>query len=262
MGFADQLNLRYNPHSMEKQAIAWPVLFSRPVLAEDIIARTGQIWGEQAAGWLDPIATTIAVSGELRAEYGIDACRLAIIKSGKNQVGINLLESAFKWLNNFHASWQQENPDFSPTAWLEAVLECRDHILDRNNPHAGLATIQKAFKQARPGKNLTPADKCLIWCAIYPFAPVIAATALNLATTWPVSMQQQLQEFNQLICVRFALERGGWHWRVFDRNAYMEQPWNQLRTVKWVRQATKDHCVRLEQTPEGVRICFNPKNVT
>lgn len=240
---------------MQKQARQWPVLFSDdPDLSNDIARRTAQLYEQSAAGWLDPFILKTNVAAELAAEYGIDACRLAILTAGSGKVTPNLLESSFKWLNNLYNSLQEPSNFFSAQPWLEAALQIHDQILQRRNYHGGLALMRKACKIARPGINISPTAKALVLSTIYPFAPLLSVF-LHKAGQIPMQIPYLQTQFAELISIRFALANGGWHWKVFDRASYELDPIEQFRTLKWVRLATAGRPITLQKSHEGVIIC-------
>lgn len=247
---------KYNPHSIEKQARKWPVLLFCQNLLDDVSTRTAQLYEKARPGWVDPFCIKINIDDNLAAEYGIDASRLACLSSGSQPVTQNLLESACKWLSSFFTAFSSDTTDFSPGPWLEAALQIHDQILLRNNHHAGLALARKAFKTARPGRNISLKEKDLILSTISPFAPVLAGHLNGMPDQAMVSLKQLPEHFTRLICVRFALPRGGWHWKVFDRQSYENDPIGQLRTVKWVAMALGENPAKLQASAEGTRICL------
>lgn len=247
---------KYNPHSIEKQARNWPVLFYCQNLLSDISTRTAQLYEKARPGWIDPFSIKIIIDEDLAAEYGIDACRLACLSAGSQPITQNLLESACKWLGKFFASFFSDTQDFSPMPWLEAALQIHDQILLRNNFHAGLALARKAFKSARPGRNISLEEKDLVLSTLSPFAPVLTGYLSGMPDRTPIPFKKLSQCFTELIGIRFALPRGGWHWKVFNRQEYEKDPLGQLRTVKWVALALGENKAKLQLNEEGTRICL------
>lgn len=198
----------------------------------------------------------LAADPELINEYGIDACRMATVAAMGQGLTIELLESAYKWLSNFYGSFLTESNNFSTAIWLETALQTHDHIYRRSNTHAGLALIRKAFKHSKPGSNLCQNSRDLVLSCVYPFIPVIAGFLHDYPANLFRSIKSLLQCFPEFKPVRFAMQAGGWHWKVFDRTSYEHDPINCLQQIKWVKLATGHSRIKLCETDEGTKICF------
>lgn len=257
-----KLTLRYNPQSIEKQVRKWPVLFSEEVLHNDLVFRVKQIIGETADGWISPFTTKYSFDEDFIAEYGIDACRLATISSSNNPaLAESLLESSFKWLARVYSSFSQNTTaEFNPVPWLEALLQLQDHIIKRNADNQALALVKKAFKEAPPSKQTATRNLQLVASVLSPFAPILASKLLcneqivNRRET--ISQQQLLALFPEYIYIKVALEKGGWHWQVFSRKIYEDNPMIELSKIKWINSAINGKNTKLVNTDGGLRICF------
>lgn len=256
MGSVNQLTCRYNPHSIEKQARQWPVLFSYTDFGEDIRFRVSQLW-QQQPGWASPFTCRLSPAAELQSEYGTDACRLAEISAGRNGSAEALLESSFKWLARLYNFFEQPSSRaFSAEIWLEAAIQSHDHVLIRNNAQVALALLHRATRLSPPFKDMPENERALVTAAVYPFAPILAMYEAKSADGSPTTIPEIGRTFSDLVCVRFALEKGGWHQGVFCRRQFDQDPVAQLRKLKWVARATENRQVSLIQSEGGLRICF------
>ncbi len=53
---------------------------------------------DPATTWRDPLGVPLAVAPPLLEEYGVDAARLAVLTAGGGTPGLDLLDSAYRWL--------------------------------------------------------------------------------------------------------------------------------------------------------------------
>ncbi len=252
------MTFRYNPQSIEKQVRQWPVLFSESDLQQDIILRVNQLWSEDSTiqqGFLNPFTCILPFDKEIISEYGTDACRLAAINPGK-QSPDSLLEPSYKWLAKLHDAINSPSADFNPTPWLEALIQAQDHITKRKSARLALALVMKALKEASPHSSLKANEKALIAAALYPFAPIYAVVKL-FPNNKISSIKTIIDSFPDFYCVKIALEKGGWHWQVFPRKMFNDNPEEELLKLKWVKKAIQNHKIRLENKDGGILICFS-----
>ncbi len=197
-------------------------------------------------------------SEEFHYEYGIDACRIARISPGSSsdeKAGL-LLEPSFKWLARLHQQVEMAGKDFVPDPWLEAAIQSRDHILNRENASAALATVRHAAKVSPPHAGLNANAFALVFACLYPFAPILAMYGAQQTKARIENLPALIGSFENHVCIRFALENGGWHQKVFDRKKFAANPLSELRNVKWIEKALGDRCATIAETEEGLKICI------
>ncbi|PKL43222.1 MAG: hypothetical protein CVV41_10915 [Candidatus Riflebacteria bacterium HGW-Riflebacteria-1] len=251
------MTIRYNPHRIEKQARKWPVSLYREKLEDDIKLRINMLWKTSEHAWIDPFACRYSVRNELQSEYGTDAVRFAQISAQQANCAEALLESSFKWLARLdYLMNTSEQAAFDPIPWLETALQTYDHATTRNNCYAGLALLRKALRLAQPGKNLEPRQRDLVISVVYPYAPLWAIFNLSSEFLFPKAVPDIVRSFSELVCVKFSLPEGGWHWRVFARENYEADPLAELLKIKWVKKAADGKIVRLESHENRLKICF------
>ncbi len=251
--------IRYNPHSIRKQAAKWPVLFYKSSIEQDISFRTLQLWEKAEQGWLEPVCNHPKNSDF--DEYGPDAVRIAQIASSRIDKTENLLESSFKWLAGYFVSFQSPTNTFSSAIWLEAAYQIHDFILLRQNIRTALTTLKKAYKISRPGSNISNEEKNLVISCLYPFAPYLTGYLAGIPERFPVSIPALSRAFSDLAPVKIGFEHGGLAWHVFRRIELEENLKPVLRKIKWVRSATADRDFELKYEPEGIRICLPQSNL-
>ena len=242
---------------MQKQARKWPVSVSVRDLCEDVKTRFEQSFNGDFDAIPDPFTSETGFAPEYVEEYGIDCCRIANIVAQNEQLNQTFLDSAFKWLSRFFEN-RQEQPQqpFRAAIWLEMILQAKDQVFLRHNQHRALACIRHAAKASPPNKDLNISEQNLVALAIYPFAPVFSLNLLS-QTTDPRNIQNLLGDFQELMPVRFSIEKGGWHWGVFPRNSFNQEPLDVLLTRKWVRSACAKRKPILKKIPEGWQICLS-----
>jgi len=251
------LTLRYNPHSIEKQARKWPVLLCQTELYADVHFRIEQIWGEKPSGWLDAFACRSAIAGDLSAEFGVDACRIASVSADNTPAAAEkLLEPSFKWLAKIFGQFTGSSSDFSPVPWLEAAFIGRDLALQQKKYRTALTLVRKAARLSPPGNSLSSAEHALVTACLYPFAPLLATHLAAQKQSGIADLPTLADHFPELVCVRFALENGGWHQKVFDRASFANDPLQQLMQVKLVRKAVGSRSARISSSKQGLRICL------
>ena len=76
---------RYNPQSIEKQARKWPVFTCEADIYADLRRRIEGVSGLCAYDWIFPEIKTEFFEKDIVDEYGIDACRLAVIRACGNK---------------------------------------------------------------------------------------------------------------------------------------------------------------------------------
>ena len=252
------MTFRYNPQSIEKQVRKWPVFFSENNLHQDIVKRLEQLLGINSKGWYNPYSVELPFDKDLVYEYGIDACRFAIINSGYSAQAETFLEPSFKWIAKFHEIYCKNNKTslFNPTPWLEAIIQMQDHIITRKADRLALALVMKAFKESPPSCFLNESEEQLIAACLFPFIPVYVSyyfpKILNI-----ISIKKIIESFNEYSCVKIALEKGGWHWHVFSRQDFENQPIAELSKIRWIRKAIIGKKVNLKKEDGGIRICFS-----
>ncbi len=252
------MTFRYNPQSIEKQVRKWPVLFSETDILQDLILRLNQLSGKFEKGWITPFSINMPFEKNLIYEYGIDACRLAIINSNNQNSLENFLEPSYKWIAKFHETYFKNRTDivFNPLPWLEALVQLEDHIITRKAARLALALVMKAFKNAPPFSNITSREKHLVYSCIYPFIPVYSTTIINESSP-QYSLNEIKENFNEFICIKVSLEKGGWHWQVFSRKIFEANPILELSKIKWINKAIKGKNTIIKEEEGGIRICFS-----
>lgn len=253
------MTFRYNPQSIEKQVRKWPVLFSEKDLHKDLCKRVSQLLGKSDTSiteLISPFQCELPFDEEMVCEYGIDACRLAAISSGK-QSKESLLESSFKWLAKLHNSFEiQATKEFNPIPWLEAAIQLEDHIIKRNCDHLALALVMKAFKDSAPNNELSESERLLVAAAIQPFAPIYSSAKILLPERM-ITLPEILDIFKDYLCIKVALERGGWHWQVFSKSAFESNSQKELIKIKWIQKAVKNQNITIKEEDGGIRVCFS-----
>ncbi len=251
------MTFRYNPQSIEKQVRKWPVLFSEKEIHSDLVLRLNQMLGTISKGFADPFSVNLPFDNDITSEYGTDACRLSIINSDNSEEALSLLEPSYKWISKLYDSLNKNNKEssFCSQPWLEALIQFQDHIITRNSDRLALALVMKAFKKAPPNINLNLRDKDLVYSCLYPFIPV-CITSINQGDFPKKNINEIIESFTEYKCVKIALEKGGWHWQVFNRNSFEENPVSELSKVKWVKKAINNKEVTIKKDDGGIRICF------
>ena len=252
------MTFRYNPQSIEKQVSKWPVFFSENSLHLDIVKRLEQLLDLSPKGWYNPYSVNLPFSKDLIYEYGNDACRFALINSGYNKNAESFLEPSFKWIAKFHEVYNAKTSDiaFNPLPWLEAMVQMQDHIIVRKSDRLALALVMKAFKISPPSNNLSESEKLLVAACLVPFIPIYITSffpkSLELA-----SIKKIIESYSEYSCVKIALEKGGWHWQVFSKNAFKNQPIVELSKIKWIKKAINGKNINLKREEGGIRVCFS-----
>ena len=258
MGFIEKLTFRYNPQSIEKQVRKWPVLFSEKDFYSDLVLRLNQLHGSYPFGWFKAFSVEMPFEKSFIEEYGIDACRLAIINSNNQNNLESFLEPSYKWIAKLHETYFKKsiNSVFNPLPWLEALVQQKDHIVTRKAARLALALVMKAFKDAPPSSELTDREKHLVYSCIYPFLPIFSTSIINESSP-QYSLNDIIERFNEFICIRVSLEKGGWHWQVFSRKIFEADPVLELSKIKWINKAIKNKNIIIKKEEGGIRICFS-----
>ena len=250
------MTFRYNPQSFEKQVRKWPVLFSETNLRKDIVERLEQLLGISSKGWCDPFSVELPFDQDIIYEYGIDACRLATINSNFKKDSESFLEPAFKWIAKFYDTYSKKgNASFTPIPWLEALIQMQDHIITRKSERLALALVMKAFKISPPNIDISEREKALVLACITPFMPILSAYFSN--NIEKKSINEIITSFKEYTCVKIALEKGGWHWHVFQRAIFENNPLSELSKIKWIKKATINKKTILKNEDGGIKICFS-----
>ena len=253
--------MHFNPHSIQKQARKWPVSFYSNNLNQDIKARIQQIWQTQIEKFYDPFKIEFAVDEDLITEYGLDCCRLAQIEAQGSKPDINLLESAYKWLNKFTQQLNEpdDNSQFMAPIWFEAALRTKDHILSRNKIQSGLATTKKALKTSPLCKGMSKNDFQLVLCCLYPFIPLTVGHYNNIyfSSNLPQTVPGIFSYYPELIMINYRIGNGGWYWTVVNKDEFLGAPMATLKNIKQVKLATKDRNASLKKVAGGYHICLN-----
>ena len=192
---------------------------------------------------------------DLQSEYGIDACRIACL----SQSGLprqQELEPAFKWLARLYRQLNTPAGAFAAAPWLEAAHRASDHVRHRANAMAALAEIKRAVRLAPPGSNLTDHENALVAACLYPFAPLLAADIARSANFAWQNLAAVSDSFANLVCVRYALENGGWQQKVFNRQQFAADPLRELKSLKQVKKAIGSRPASISPTEWGLKICF------
>ena len=253
------LSLKYNPHMIQKQARKWPAsVCTTSSLTEDIIARNASIWNKPLRSLTDPFAVKLNIDYDLISEYGIDACRMAVIAAREQKVSLSHLESAHKWLAKFYHSALNCGPDnFDPGTWLETLYQSQDHLQQRQDPYSVLAIVRKSLKLSGINATLTCQKLQLAMLAIYPIAPVLSYYLMNSFNMLPLpSVESAAAGFSDLLAVRFRIKNSGWHWKVFNRQKFTHNPVTELKRVKWVAMAAQNRHIDVSKLKEGYEICL------
>ncbi|MGM0601144.1 MAG: hypothetical protein ACQETH_15145 [Candidatus Rifleibacteriota bacterium] len=253
--------MQFNPQSIQKQARKWPVSFYSRNFVDDLKSRIQQIWQPNIELFNDPFQIELAVNGDLIGEYGIDCCRLAQIEAQNSDISISLLESAYKWLNKFTQQLYKQNKEksFKPAVWLEAALEAKDHLLNRNKPHSGLATIKNAFKTTPICNGMSSKDLQLVLSCLYPFIPITVGyyNKTFFSNFMPQTILSIFDYYPDLIMIHYCIGNGGWHWTVLKKKQFEAAPMESLKTIKQVKLATKNKNACLKKVSQGYLICLN-----
>lgn len=215
------------------------------------------LWKEIKHVWLAPSFGDCQISDDLIAEYGTDATRLAKICAQGNVTAASLLESSFKWLAKLETMMNlPADKPFNEVPWLEAALQGHDHVINHNNHYSGFALVRRALRLAPPTKCLSSVERTLVISTIYPYCPLWAVFNLAPDFRLPAAIPDIASEFDKLICIRFSLPAGGWHWKVFNRFSFQADPVAELCNVIWVKKASSGKKIKLESSSEGTRVCF------
>jgi hypothetical protein len=246
---------------MQKQAGKWPVSFYSNHLDADIKARIQQIWQADLKLFYDPFAIELAIDDDIKAEYGLDCCRLAQIEAQGANISISLLEAAYKWLNKLSKQLNEASkPDnFDAAIWFEAILQAKDHILKRDKLHSGLACIKKALKTMPVSNGLEAKDLQLVLSCLYPFIPVTGGYYLQklFSSYLPATVSSIFAYYPDLIMIHYCIGNGGWHWTVLNKDQFETSPLKSLKRIKPVRLATKNKNACLKKVSQGYLICLN-----
>ena len=252
------MTFRYNPQSIEKQVRKWPVFFSEKDLHQDIKKRLEQLLDANPKGWYNPYSVELPFEKDLIYEYGIDACRFAVINSSYSNNAETFLEPSFKWIAKFHEVYCHRNQTalFNPIPWLEAIVQMQDHIITRKADRLALALVMKAFKESPLPCQLKESEELLVAACLFPFIPIYTACYFPKILEI-ISIKKIIESFTEYSCVKIALEKGGWHWHVFTRKNFEDQPVAELSKIKWIKKAIIGKDVKLKNEAGGIRICFS-----
>lgn len=210
-------------------------------------------------GWIAPGRSQPGLSEDLVAEFGIDACRIALISESANLPiePSNQLEAAFRWLARIFRDTQADGGTYDPGPWLEAAAQSHDHILCRNDLRAALMSVKHAAKASPPQIKADGRFRRLVIACLYPFAPVLAAQLAGSPENTQFSLPQITKEFPEYLCVRFAIADSGWQNRVFNTQHFNRDPKKALLEVKAVARATGQRDFFIQNDDGGLRICFS-----
>ena len=132
----------------------------------------------------------------------------------------------------------------------------QDHIIARKADRLALALVMKAVKESPPSSALTNSEEQLVFACLFPFIPIYTACYFPKILEI-ISIKKIIESFTQYSCVKIALEKGGWHWQVFSRNSFENQPIVELSNIRWVKKAIAGKNVNLKKEAGGIRICFS-----
>ncbi len=250
------MTIRYNPQSIEKQVRKWPVLFSEQEFHKDICLRVNQLLDKIPNGHVNPFSVNYEFEEEILSEYGVDACRIAILSNQSTNNPDSLLESSFKWLARLHdALLTTSKEEFNPVPWLEALIKYEDYVIKRKADNLALSLAKKAVKDSPLNSSLTEREKLLAASVLYPFVPVFTEIKLLNSSTLTISHLQNL--YPEYIFKKIAMEKGGWHWHVFLRKIYIENPMAEIQKIKWIKKALDKNKAVLKEDDGGIRICLS-----
>ncbi len=142
--------------------------------------------------------------------------------------------------------------------WLVAAGEAMDHGPGRGRWYPALAAVRKAWNLA-PATAATPAPgRALILGLVAPFAPLLGRFLLEESGGWPPPPLGKLTAaFPGRRAVRLAFERGGWTWVAVEAAAFRMAPEPLVANIPWVARAVAGQPWRLEESPEGWKVCLN-----
>lgn len=206
----------------------------------------------------DPFAIKLNIEHDLISEYGIDACRMALITANSQAVTLSHLESSHKWLTKFYlSSINCDHENFKVTTWLETLYQARDHLQKRKDPYAALALLRKSVKLANISVAISPQKLQLALLSLYPFAPVLSYYLAGRLNLLPLeSVKSSASHFTDLVAVRFRIKNSGWHWKVFNRKNFTDNPITEFKRVKWVALAAQNRHINVNILKEGYEICL------
>ena len=87
------------------------------------------------------------------------------------------------------------------------------------------------------------------------FAPVFTGIKLLNSSTLTISQLQNL--YPEYIFIKIAMEKGGWHWHVFLRKIYLENPMAEIQKIKWIKKALDKNKAVLKEDDGSIRICLS-----
>ncbi|MCK9456794.1 MAG: hypothetical protein M0R31_05815 [Candidatus Riflebacteria bacterium] len=249
---------RYNPQSIEKQARKWPVFTCEADIYADLRRRIEGVSGLCAYDWIFPEIKTEFFEKDIVDEYGIDACRLAVIRAcGNKNTCIEYLDSSYNWLSRFYEAFVVESSGrFEEKPWLNAFFQAYDHVVLRNKADLAFALVCKAFKNSCPNKGLKNDHLELVLSAAYPFLPILSAFIAQKFGVNFRAVNEIFEKSEKYVGVRFKIGEGGWHREVFDKQGYEKAPLAELLKVKWVRAAANKRQASLISVDGGKQIVF------
>ncbi|MBF0546774.1 MAG: hypothetical protein HQM08_20170 [Candidatus Riflebacteria bacterium] len=211
------------------------------------------------------------ISEERFVEYGIDACRLAMLSVPSNVVPCDeLLESSFKWLSSFYEAFtglRKNLETWVSDCWLTAARASYDHLLTRDRPYASFSVIRKAFIQMPIVKSTPTEGKLLSLLLLIPFAPILGASLLNEISgglnfsKLNFTIDSLISTFSPLQPFCITTKNGGRKWEIFDCQDISEYPKIEISKLEWVKKSLKNVEWNLSKTENGWMICPLEKNL-
>jgi len=249
---------RYNPQSIEKQAKKWPVFTCEADISADLRRRIEGVSGLRAYDWIFPEIKNEYFEKDIVDEYGIDACRLSVIRAcGNKNTCFEYLDSSYNWLSRFYEAFMVESSrQFEEKAWLNALFQAYDHVVLRNKADLAFSLVCKAFKDSCPNKGLKNDNLELVFSAAYPFLPILSAFFARKFGVNFRAANEIFEKSEKYVGVRFRIGEGGWHRDVFDKQRYEKAPLEELLKVKWVRAAANKRQASLISVEGGKQIVF------
>ena len=253
---------RYNPHKLQKQLKQYEKSDIALPLPLDISLREKTIWAENEFICLSPVHNQdILISADIYSEYGHDVCRLAsITHKNKTQTNELILESCHRWVSKLYKLLLTTSKQiFDPKVWIKSIYIAKDYI-EIGNPALALTALRKAVKLSPPSYNMLLNERLLVLLAMYPFIPVLSGFFLNeipAAQINSYSLENIIRShFNDLLPIRFIINKSGWHWHVFDAKSFNNNAHREFMNIAWLAKVLQNSNFDIVQESKGYRLCL------